>query len=151
MNSTNNIVSQETINSILIEMLHGAKGAGSEVYAAGKAGIVNAVEFANKHAESTVHEFLRWHFYDAVISAAISAMVLLIFGYWIRCIYRYSDKCPDSEAPVVSFGLVVCVIVFVATLTNSFVPNVKRAVKVGVAPSVYLIEWTVDQVKQVKK
>jgi len=37
---------QETINTILIDVLKGVKETGSELYAAGKAGVAQAVDFA---------------------------------------------------------------------------------------------------------
>lgn len=149
-NSVTNNIPQETINSVLVDILKGAKDAGQEIYGASKVGIVKAVDFAQEQAPLVVQEFLAWKFAQAAIWTIIATIGLLIIGYIIKKCFSKSWL-DDSDGLSVE-GAVIATVIFLSLLFVKFVPNVEQMVKVKVAPRVFIIEWVSDQVqKPVKK
>ena len=145
-NSFTNSIPQETINSVLVDILKGAKDAGHEIYGASKVGIVKAVDFAQEQAPLVVQEFLKWKFAQATIWTIVSVIGLVVLGYFIKkCFDCIEDSGGASVMGVVFGGLFFAMVVFI-----QLIPNVEQMVKVKVAPRVYIIEWVSDQVNPPK-
>lgn len=77
-NSVTNSIPQETINSVLVDILKGVKDTGREIYGASKTGIVKTVDFAQEQAPLVVQEFLTWKFAQATIWTVISVIGLIV-------------------------------------------------------------------------
>jgi uncharacterized membrane protein YraQ (UPF0718 family) len=138
---TNNIP-QETVNSVLIDILKGAKDAGSEIYGASKTGIVKAVEFAQEQSPMVVQEFLMWKFAQSVIWVIVGVIALGVLSYLFK---KCVDWFPESEGvSIIPGSFFVLMIVLVCCMT--VVPNIEQMVKVKVAPRVFMIEWVSSQV-----
>ena len=138
---TNNIP-QETVNSVLIDILKGAKDAGSEIYGASKTGIVKAVEFAQEQSPMVVQEFLMWKFAQSVIWVIVGVIALGVLSYLFK---KCVDWFPESEGvSIIPGSFFVLMIVLVCCKT--VVPNIEQMVKVKVAPRVFMIEWVSSQV-----
>ena len=164
MNSTtNNIPSatQETFNSVFLDMIKGARGAGhdvfaggklvaSDVYGAGKATIVKAVDFAQEQAPLVVQEFLTWRFSQAIITLVFSLLILLAFGWLVKKSIDFVRQAPDDVDHFFCgvLGTIIAGAIFLVVMINATVPAVETIVKVKVAPRIYLIEWTTDQIKE---
>jgi uncharacterized membrane protein YraQ (UPF0718 family) len=138
---TNNIP-QETINSVLIDILKGAKDAGSEIYGASKTGIVKAVEFAQEQSPMVVQEFLMWKFAQSVIWVIVGVIALGVLSYLFK---KCVDWFPESEGVSIIPGS-FCVLMIVLVCCMTVVPNIEQMVKVKVAPRVFMIEWVSSQV-----
>jgi uncharacterized membrane protein YraQ (UPF0718 family) len=138
---TNNIP-QETVNSVLIDILKGAKDAGSEIYGASKTGIVKAVEFAQEQSPMVVQEFLMWKFAQSVIWVIVGVIALGVLSYLFK---KCVDWLPESEGESIIPGF-FCVIMIVLVCCMTVVPNIEQMVKVKVAPRVFMIEWVSSQV-----
>lgn len=138
---TNNIP-QETVNSVLIDILKGVKDAGSEIYGASKTGIVKAVEFAQEQSPMVVQEFLMWKFAQSVIWVIVGVIALGVLSYLFK---KCVDWFPESEGvSIIPGSFFVLMIVLVCWKT--VVPNIEQMVKVKVAPRVFMIEWVSSQV-----
>jgi len=142
-NSVTNNIPQETINSVLVDILKGAKDAGSEIYGASKTGIIKAVDFAQEQAPLVVQEFLTWKFAQATIWTVISVIGLIVLGYCIKKCINWLEESGGGSMVGILFG----VILFVVVMFVGLIPNVEQMVKVKVAPRVFIIEWVSDQVK----
>lgn len=146
MSNTNAVtnIPQETINSVLVDILKGAKDAGHEIYGASKVGIVKAVDFAQEQAPLVVQEFLKWKFAEATIAVIMCIVAFVVMGFFIRkC---FTNPWPNkSDGFSIMGGVILSFIVFMMA-TKIFIPNVNQMVKVKVAPRVYIIEWVSDQV-----
>jgi hypothetical protein len=145
-NSVTNNIPQETINSVLVDILKGAKDAGREIYGASKTGIVKAVDFAQEQAPLVVQEFLTWKFAQATIWTVVSVIGLIVLGYIIKKCYDWLEESSGGSIVGVIFGKVF----FVMVVFMGLIPNVEQMVKVKVAPRVYIIEWVSDQVNPPK-
>jgi uncharacterized integral membrane protein len=143
---------QETLNSIFIDILKGARDVGHDVVVASKEGIVKAVDFAQEQAPIVVQEFLKWKFCEALFYSIGSIIILILIGI---VAYR-SYKCVKSSsfyssdiAPTLSIfalvGTVVAGPIIMATVT---VPRTLEAIKIQVAPRVYMIEYGIDTLKK---
>ena len=141
-NMTTNNIPQETINSVLIDILKGAKDAGSEIYGASKTGIVKAVEFAQEQSPMVVQEFLMWKFAQSVILVIFGVIALGVLGYLFK---KCVDLFRESEGLSMIPGF-VCFIMIVLVCCKNVVPNIEQMVKVKVAPRVFMIEWVSSQV-----
>jgi len=138
---TNNIP-QETVNSVLIDILKGAKDAGSEIYGASKTGIVKAVEFAQEQSPMVVQEFLMWKFAQSVIWVIVGVIALGVLSYLFKkCVDWFSESEGVSIIPGSFFVLMIVLVCW-----KTVVPNIEQMVKVKVAPRVFMIEWVSSQV-----
>lgn len=147
MTNTVASVSQDTINNVLIDILKGAKDAGSEIYGASKTGIVKAVDFAQEQAPLVVQEFLSWKFANAfiwTIVAAISIITLLVVAYKCKNWLNKEEYIDDEAFPFII--MVACLFVSIAVAFEGLVPSIEQMVKVKVAPRVFIIEWVSDQI-----
>lgn len=145
-NSVTNNIPQETINSVLVDILKGAKDAGREIYGASKTGIVKAVDFAQEQTPLVVQEFLAWKFAQATIWTVVSVIGLIVLGYIIKKCHDWLEESGGGSIIGVIFGGVL----FVMVVFMGLIPNVEQMVKVKVAPRVYIIEWVSDQVNPPK-
>ena len=139
---TNN---QETINTILIDVLKGVKETGSELYAAGKAGVAQAVDFALQQAPLVVQEFLSWKMSEAIINLIFFGIgtVILLFclGFLLKKAKKYSDH---EEIVPIFFGTLFTVITLIALL-NNIKKDIQTIVKIKLAPRVYIIEYVTNK------
>ena len=143
---------QETINSVLIDILKGAKEAGHEIYGASKEGIIKAVDFAQTQAPLVVEEFLRWQFAKAAIEFGVCAFVLSVAGY-IVCRLWKKTRSEDYEFDWVMPVSVVSVFYIVLTCVYGNlvgIPALETMVQIKVAPRIYVIEWAADQINSPK-
>lgn len=144
-NITQNI-SQETLNTVLVDILKGAKDASSEIYGASKTGIVKAVDFAQEQAPLVVQEFLAWKFAEAIISCICGIVVVTLIGYFVKKCFgkQWLEESGGSSVMGGAIGTLVALIVSY----NVIVVSVKELVKVKVAPRVFIIEWVTEKVKK---
>ena len=157
--NTNNIatnsvanVSQDTINSIFVDILRGTREAGSEIYAAGKAGLVKAVDFAQEQAPLVVQEFLKWNFAHAAIHLTVAVIILITLIWCVRKCYKFATKqenIDDASCVPAWIGILILIVCIFGT-GESIIPNVETMVKIKVAPRVYLIEYAVDKAQGVR-
>ena len=135
---TNN---QETINTILIDVLKGVKETGSELYAAGKAGVAQAVDFALQQAPLVVQEFLSWKMSEAIINLIFFGVGTVILFFCLVFLLKKAKKNIENDAIVpIFFGTVFTVITLIALLGN-IKKDIQTIVKIKLAPRVYIIEY----------
>lgn len=138
--STNN--TQTTVNDILIDILKGAKDAGSELYVAGKVGITHAVDFAIQQAPAVVQEFLSWKMGDAIFNCifySITVIILLSITIWAKKKIQ-TLKFYDDTIIVFSFILLFSVVFAVGSMI-SIKNSIETIIKIKLAPRVYIIEY----------
>lgn len=141
---TNNIP-QETINTLLVDILTGAKEASSEIYGASKISVIKAIDFAQEQSPLVVQEFLAWKFAQATIFTATTVIALIVITFLIKkC---FSDKWVEkTEGASNMFGL-FGIILWMVIVSCKLAPNVEQMVKIKAAPRVYVIEWVSDLIK----
>jgi len=135
---------QETINSILIDVLKGVKDAGSEMYATSKVGLAKAVDFAVEQAPIVVQEFLSWKMGEAIFNVILYTIATII----LFCIARFLFKkikntkidYPEEIVPIsLAFmfsAVMLCLITFL-----HIKPNIETIIKIKLAPRVYILEY----------
>ena len=142
-------MNQETINSVVIDILKGVKETGSEVYGATKEGLVKAVDFAQEQAPLVIQEFLSWKFYEALIELVCSFGVVGLMGLFVYVIlvwtkgFRY-----DGDKHMTRFFIFAVSLIIAAPLCINFIhirQPVKTMVQIKVAPRVYMIEYVADR------
>jgi hypothetical protein len=139
---TNN---QETINTILIDVLKGVKETGSELYAAGKAGVAQAVDFALQQAPLVVQEFLSWKMSEAIINLIFFGIGAVILLFCLIYLLKKAKKHIEDEAIVpIFFGISFTVISLIALL-GYMKKDIQTVVKIKLAPRVYIIEYVTDR------
>ena len=139
---TNN---QETINTILIDVLKGVKETGSELYAAGKAGVAQAVDFALQQAPLVVQEFLSWKMSEAIINLIFFGIGTVIMLFCLGFLLKKGKKNIENDAIVpIFFGTAFTVIVLIALL-NNIKKDIQTVVKIKLAPRVYIIEYVTNK------
>lgn len=135
---TNN---QETINTILIDVLKGVKETGSELYAAGKAGVAQAVDFALQQAPLVVQEFLSWKMSEAIINLIFFGVGTVILLFCLGFLLKKAKKYINDEVIVpIFFGTVFTVIALIFLLRN-IKNDIQTIAKIKLAPRVYIIEY----------
>ena len=135
---TNN---QETINTLLIDVLKGVKETGSELYAAGKAGVAQAVDFALQQAPLVVQEFLSWKMSEAIINLIFFGVGTVILLFCLVFLLKKAKKNIENDAIVpIFFGTLFTVITLIALL-NNIKKDIQTVVKIKLAPRVYIIEY----------
>lgn len=139
---TNN---QETINTILIDVLKGVKETGSELYAAGKAGVAQAVDFALQQAPLVVQEFLSWKMSEAIINLIFFGIGTVILLFCLVFLLKKAKKNIENDAIVpIFFGTLFTVITLIALL-NNIKKDIQTIVKIKLAPRVYIIEYVTNK------
>ena len=132
---------QETVNTILIDVLKGVKETGSELYAAGKTGVAQAVDFALQQAPLVVQEFLSWKMSEAIINLIfLGTGALILFCFFIFLVKK-ANKYIHSEAIVaIGFGMVGTLVAMIFLLIN-IKNDIQTIAKIKLAPRVYIIEY----------
>ena len=139
---TNN---QETINTILIDVLKGVKETGSELYAAGKAGVAQAVDFALQQAPLVVQEFLSWKMSEAIINLIFFGVGTVILLFCLVFLLKKAKKNIENDAIVpIFFGTLFTVITLIALL-NNIKKDIQTIAKIKLAPRVYIIEYVTNK------
>jgi hypothetical protein len=135
---------QETVNSILIDVLKGVKDAGSEMYATSKVGLAKAVDFAVEQAPIVVQEFLSWKMGEAifnVVAYTIAAIVLFcITRFFFKKIKDTNINYPEEIVPL-GLGFLFCSAVFCLIIFHQLKPNIETIIKIKLAPRVYILEY----------
>lgn len=132
---------QETVNTILIDVLKGVKETGSELYAAGKAGVAQAVDFALQQAPLVVQEFLSWKMSEAIINLIFFGIGTVIMLFCLVFLLKKAKKNIENDAIVpIFFGTLFTVITLIALL-NNIKKDIQTIVKIKLAPRVYIIEY----------
>ena len=136
---TNN---QETINTILIDVLKGVKEAGSELYAVGKAGVAQAVDFALQQAPLVVQEFLSWKMGEAIFNCIFFSIVVIILLSIIVWAKKKIKKLHSYDDDIVFYSMIITFcIVFTVGSTIPIKNNIETIIKIKLAPRVYIIEY----------
>lgn len=146
-----NSIPQETVNTILIDMLKGAKDAGSEIYAAGKFSIIKAVDFAQEQAPMVVNEFVTWKFYEALTNFVLYMIPVIIMLSIIIYAIRYfrSDKYKSDEVCVtLGMATILSIVLSAVIFATHIIPTINIMVKAKIAPRVFVIEWVSSQIKR---
>jgi len=137
---------QETVNSILIDVLKGVKDAGSEMYATSKVGLAKAVDFAVEQAPIVVQEFLSWKMGEAIFNVAVYTIAAIV----LFCIARFLFKkikdtninyAKDEEIVPLGLGLMFSAAMFCLITILHIKPNIETIIKIKLAPRVYILEY----------
>jgi type III secretion system FlhB-like substrate exporter len=135
---------QETVNSILIDVLKGVKDAGSEMYATSKVGLAKAVDFAIEQAPIIVQEFLSWKMGEAIFNVALYTIAAIV----LFCIARFFfKKIKDTninyaeEIIPLGLGLGFSAAIFCIITILHIKPNIETIIKIKLAPRVYILEY----------
>ena len=135
---TNN---QETINTILIDVLKGVKETGSELYVAGKAGVAQAVDFALQQAPLVVQEFLSWKMSEAIINLIfLGTGALILFCFFIFLIKKAKKHIESGAIVAIGLGMVLTLVAMIFLLIN-IKNDIQTIAKIKLAPRVYIIEY----------
>ena len=135
---------QETVNSILIDVLKGVKDASSEMYATSKVGLAKAVDFAVEQAPIVVQEFLSWKMGEAIFNVVLYTIATII----LFCIARFLFKkikntdinYPEEIVPL-GLGLMFSAVMFCLITFLHIKPNIETIIKIKLAPRVYILEY----------
>ncbi len=108
--------------------------------------IKQGIEFSKEQAPLVVQEFLTWSFWNACISTVLySIMAVVLIGCAIRFWKKAFKLSEDTWMPVFFVNIIGVIIGTVAIFLA--IDNFRDAVKVKLAPRVYLIEWAASQVR----
>lgn len=133
---------QETVNTILIDVLKGVKETGSELYAAGKAGVAQAVDFALQQAPLVVQEFLSWKMSEAIINLIFfGAAFVIVFCFFIFLIKKAKKHINSDVIVPISLGLAFTSFLMIYLLFDFIKPDIQTIMKIKLAPRVYIIEY----------
>ena len=135
---TNN---QETINTILIDVLKGVKETGSELYAVGKAGVAQAVDFALQQAPLVVQEFLSWKMSEAIINLIFFGIGTVIMLFCLSFLLKKAKKYSDHEEIVPIFFATAFTVIVLIFLLRNIKNDIQTIAKIKLAPRVYIIEY----------
>ncbi len=116
------------------------------MYAAGKAGVAQAVDFALQQAPLVVQEFLSWKMGEAIFNCiffSIAIIILLSIIVWAKkktkTLYLHDDA-------MVGYSIII---IFCTILTiGSTIPiknNIETIIKIKLAPRVYIIEYVTNR------
>ena len=133
---------QETINTILLDVLKGAKEVGSEIYSAGKAGLIQAVDFAMQQAPLVVQEFLSWKMSEAIINLIFfGAAFVIAFCFFVFLIKKANEYIHSEAIVAIGLGMVGTLVIMISLLFNFIKPDIQTIMKIKLAPRVYIIEY----------
>ena len=132
---------QETVNTILIDVLKGVKETGSELYAAGKTGVAQAVDFALQQAPLVVQEFLSWKMSEAIINLIfLGTGALILFCFFIFLVKKANKYKHSEEIIPIGFGMIGTLVAMIFLLIN-IKNDIQTIAKIKLAPRVYIIEY----------
>lgn len=145
-----NVTNVETnLNQVVIDILSDSRVIGKEVYNASKQTISKSIDFVIKETPDVVNQFLKWKFLEATIKCAVVSLPLIVMWFIAYLIYRKLKKTSDD-----GFEFTPLIVMAIITLTsgpiwyNGIVTNGLNAVKIKVAPKVYLIEYVANYIKK---
>ena len=141
------------LNDVVIDILRGAKSAGSEIYAASKSAITKSVDFTLEQTPLVVKEFLHWRLAQCIIWVLIFATPALALLYFSRRFRLRSvaadvpatDRYRATKTDYVMLKWIARVVALVILLVTIGI-NSMTITKIIVAPRVYLIEYVVDAI-----
>lgn len=154
---TNSITSTNvsSLNSVVIDLLMGAKSVGNEIYAASKEGIASAVAFTQEQAPMVMNEFLMWKFMNSTLNFIGYVCLIVLFLAIIRYIFKLVKRMNADPAhyyldndPLIPILGVLCIILIMSRLVFLAGAELKEMVQIKVAPRIYTIEWVSKQVSQ---
>ena len=136
---------QETVNSILIDVLKGVKDAGSEMYATSKVGLAKAVDFAVEQAPIVVQEFLSWKMGEAVFNVIAYTIVTIVLLCVVRILLKKirstdMNSSPEEIVPI-ALSFLFSLFVFCFITFFQLKPNIETIIKIKLAPRVYILEY----------
>lgn len=142
-------MNQETINSVVIDILKGVKETGTEIYGVTKEGLVKAVDFAQEQVPLVIQEFLTWKFYEALIELVCSFGILGLIGGFVYMVFRHTKNIKDDfdrwALRTVIFVFSGIFIVPISTRSINLRQPINTMVQIKVAPRVYMIEYVADK------
>jgi len=157
--TTNSATLQATLNDVVIDILRGAKSAGSEVYQASKSAVVASVDFAKNQVPDVVEQFLKWKITEKVVYIVGWLVIAVLLVYISRSFNTFATNfrknSPDSftrySNPVdydfaIGFKWFTRVGAVVIVVINIWLNGMTIA-KILIAPKVYLIEYVVDTIQ----
>ncbi len=139
---TNGITSDQAIETLKVQSAQVT----TEFLGWLKTAAADAGSFVAEQTPLFVKEFLTWHFYNACLSALMTLIPVFIF-LWIFVAMRKWAKNFDNnkhselnstDAKILSFIPIVLIIPCLVWWTA---PYVREAIKIKVAPRVYLVDW----------
>jgi hypothetical protein len=151
---TNSIVqpSQETFNSILLDILKGTRDAGHDIYAASKETIVKAVDFAQEQAPLVVQEFIKWKFCEALLQCVCSVFIMFVILYFLHKLNKHRIRGVLKNDPDQSFGSAVVMVIISFFMCILVIPSaycsLESIIKIKVAPRIYLIDFVTNEIQK---
>lgn len=152
--TTKAIVTNDTVNAAVIDILHGVKTASSDIYNASKTAITKSVDFTMEQAPLVVNEFLHWKFAEAT--------VWLLFWVILACVFfglsrtfnlqtKEGSKLPDKDKHTydktdAAGWKWACRFIAFALLLIGLTTQGLVMTKIAVAPRVYVIEYVVSTI-----
>lgn len=147
-----NVQTNKTINDAVVAILTGAKDAGSEIYSASKTAITSAVDFTMEQAPLVVREFLHWKLAEAILWSIIAIVIFTVVYIVFKRIRNFAlnlmqgSEDRDIILTVAWFTRIVATVALMIMLSV----QAMHIVKITVAPRVYLIEYVVHAVQDVR-
>ena len=105
-------------------------------------------DFVLAEAPDVIQQLIRWSFWEAVLYGILSTIIASVCLLALRRLWMSNQlsEWDDEGNPLVflaPLGLAVPAMFFIIL----FVDNVLMALKISIAPKVWLIEWAMRQVK----
>ncbi len=140
------------LNEVVISILSGVKDAGGEIYGASKQALAQSLEFVKEQAPDVVSQFIKWHLAENVVLYLVWLIpsIGLLIGAWRVLKYGKDNGaknwCDDDKLAsyVARYLLIVLAIGLFMVNTCNYGAN---AVKIMVAPKVFILEYLVNTVK----
>lgn len=153
VNTTTNLVAlgKETLNDVIIDILHGVKEVGHDVYGASKLTIIKSVDFVTEQAPLVVQEFCTYNFLEAIVNLTFLSIVIGFLLYFLYKSYKYLTEKDGSDDNFFG-GILLIIVLSTITIPTVLVAgkNLKAAIKIKVAPRVYVIDYVTDCFQQKK-
>ena len=111
-------------------------------------GVDTATEFAKQEIPEVIQQLLVWHFWEATIWACIGVAMLVSYRWifaWLKSLYllEYSST-GDGSSTIAAGG--VCSAVYIGfAIHKAF--SALTALKIAIAPKLYLLEYGASLVK----
>lgn len=124
------------LEQTLVDTINKASVVGGEIYDGAKAVTEKSVDFAMQQIPDVVHQLLLWNMTSAIIWCLVSVIIIIIS-------LIITKKCWEST------GGEICILTAfpIGILTAVFLYNLMKAVKIYIAPKLYLLEYVANLVK----
>lgn len=144
--SVNNVTYQanQTINNAeqVVDKASTLKDAMLSIIDSTVNGISSGVSFLKAEIPQVIHQLLMWEFYSNLIYGIIGVILLGITIYFSKKLFHAINDARHSD-PIIwlpwGFGSIIAILI-----SLSFAGHLMTALKVYVAPKVYLIEYAAD-------